>query len=211
MLLRRDVFRRLCLARDLLYEVPERSPSIEDVAREIGISPFHFIRQFEAVFGATPHQFRIRSRLDRARHLLALGEYSVTEVCMEVGFSSLGSFSDLFTRRIGTTPSAYRRRLRAMVQVPGIVPPELIPGCLSLMGRLPPDAFSQFSRSIGGGSMSDSCPIDWRSEGSDENQTDQHHGRRSEQGGDVLHGRTGFQEEARVSGRRVQVADRRLT
>ena len=123
MLLRHEVFRRLCRARDLLEEVPEDPVSIEDVAREVGISPFHFIRQFEAVFGLTPHQFRIQSRLDRARRLLAMGHHSVTDVCMEVGFSSLGSFSDLFTRRVGATPSAYQRRLRAMVQVPGMLPP----------------------------------------------------------------------------------------
>jgi len=97
----------------LLRDVHECPLSIEDVARQVRISPFHFIRQFEAVFGSTPHQFRIQSRLERAKHLLASGRYSVTEVCLEVGFTSLGSFSDLFTRRVGETPSAYRRRTRA--------------------------------------------------------------------------------------------------
>ena len=101
MLLRHEGFRRLCRARDLLREDREPSPSIVDLAREVHISPFHFIRQFEAVFGLTPHQFRIQARLDRARHLLAMGEHSVTDVCMEVGFSSLGSFSSLFARRLG--------------------------------------------------------------------------------------------------------------
>ena len=93
------------------------------------ISPFHFIRQFEAVFGVTPHQYRIDARLDAAKRLLAAGQHSVTDVCMEVGFSSLGSFSALFTRRVGEAPSAYRQRVRAKA--------DLTPGCLSLMGRLP--------------------------------------------------------------------------
>ena len=159
MLLRHDAFRRLCRARDLLVEVTEHPITIEEVAREVGISPFHFIRQFESVFGRTPHQFRIQSRLDRARHLLAMGHHSVTEVCMEVGFSSLGSFSDMFTHRIGDTPSAYRRRMRAMVQVPGTLPCELVPGCLSLMTSLPPAAFSQFSRSTAGVILSDSGAV----------------------------------------------------
>ncbi|WP_437751920.1 helix-turn-helix transcriptional regulator [Sorangium sp. So ce1389] len=144
MLLRRDALRNLCRARDLLSEVHESRLSIEDVAREAAISPYHFIRQFEAVFGVTPHQYRIRRRLDLAKQLLAAGQHSVTDVCMEVGFSSLGSFSALFAQRIGVPPSAYRRRLRAMVQVPGRLPWELIPGCFSLMGRLPPDAFRSF-------------------------------------------------------------------
>jgi AraC-like DNA-binding protein len=137
-LLRHEGFRRLCRARDLLREVRDPSPTIEDLAREVGISPFHFIRQFEAVFGTTPHQFRIQARLDLAKHLLARGQHSVTDVCMEIGFSSLGSFSTLFTQRIGETPSAYRRRVRALVQVPGAMPAVMTPGCLSLLTQLPP-------------------------------------------------------------------------
>jgi AraC-like DNA-binding protein len=90
----------------------------------------------------TPHQFRQASRLELAKHLLATGERSVTEVCMEVGFSSLGSFSVLFTSRMGETPSAYQRRMRPLVAVPGIVSHHLTPGCLTLMGRLPASAFA---------------------------------------------------------------------
>lgn len=148
MLMRHEGFRRLCRARDLLRELGEHSPSIEAVARELQISPFHFIRQFEALFGVTPHQFRIQVRLELAKHLLAKGQHSVTDVCMEVGFSSLGSFSALFRRRVGETPSTYRRRVRAMVQVPGTVPRELTPGCLSLMARLPTSAFSASVRNF---------------------------------------------------------------
>jgi AraC-like DNA-binding protein len=144
MLLRPATFRRLCRARELLGEPQEHAPSIEDVARQVEISPFHFIRQFEAVFGVTPHQFRVRARLERAKRLLALGHHSVTEVCMEVGFSSLGSFSALFRRRVGASPSAYQRRLRPLVQVPGTLPAALIPGCLGLMAHLPPEAFRSF-------------------------------------------------------------------
>jgi AraC-like DNA-binding protein len=143
MVLRHEGFRRLCRARDLLREQRETTPSIAALAREVGISPFHFIRQFEAVFGVTPHQFRIQTRLDAAKDLLATGNYSVTDVCMEVGFSSLGSFSALFARKVGESPSTYQRRVRAMVQVPGIIPAELTPGCLTLMTRLPASAFSR--------------------------------------------------------------------
>ena len=145
MLVRPDTFTRLCRARELLEDIPWGQPiSIKAVAQDVGISPFHFIRQFEALFGLTPHQFRIQSRLDLAKLLLAKGQHSVTEVCMEVGCASLGSFSDLFMRRIGTTPSAYQRRARVMVRVPGIFPQDLFPGCLSLMGRLPASAFRNF-------------------------------------------------------------------
>jgi AraC-like DNA-binding protein len=158
MLLRNESFRRLCRARELLCRVDDEPLSIEDVASAVGISTSHFTRQFEALFGDTPHQLRMRSRLDRARHLLAAGRHSVTEVCMEVGFSSLGSFSDLFTRRVGLTPSAYRRRMRPMIQVPGMPPPALIPGCLSLMGHLPPDALRSFREARTLSTTADSSP-----------------------------------------------------
>jgi AraC-like DNA-binding protein len=144
MLLAGYTFRNLCRARELLAESPEEHLSLKYIAREVAISPYHFIRQFEAVFGMTPHQFRIQSRLDRSKLLLAMGEQSVTDVCMEVGFSSLGSFSDLFARKFGSSPSAYKRRARTMVQVPGNFPQELFPGCFSLMGALPASAFRNF-------------------------------------------------------------------
>ena len=142
MLLKHEGFRSLCRARDLLCEVHDEPLSIDEVARRVAISPSHFTRQFEALFGETPHQFRIRARLERAKQLLVSGRLSVTEVCMEVGFSSLGSFSDLFSRRLGLTPSAYRRTRRVLVQVPASLPTALAPGCLSLMARLPAGAFS---------------------------------------------------------------------
>jgi AraC-like DNA-binding protein len=126
-------FTHLCRARDLLREVHVQPVSIQCVAREAAMSPFHFIRQFAAIFGETPHQFRIRARLERAKHLLTLSDYSVTDVCMEVGFSSLGSFSTLFAHRFGSAPSEYRRQLRSIMTLPGILPAVLEPGCLSLM------------------------------------------------------------------------------
>ena len=131
----------LCRARDILRGVHDRHVSIDEVARHASMSTFQFIRQFQAVFGETPHQYRIRARLDRAKALLAHSDYSVTDVCMEVGFSSLGSFSDLFARRIGSPPSAYRRQIRTMIQVPGGAV-HLAPGCLTLMGA----AFAIFEK-----------------------------------------------------------------
>lgn len=136
-----DTFRRLCDARDLLRDDADEPLSVQAVAEQIEISPFHFIRQFATVFGLTPNQFRMRWRIDRARFMLAAGERSVTEVCMAVGFSSLGTFSSLFKREVGESPTSYRRSMRIVVPVPGVIPPALIPGCLTLMGNLPADAF----------------------------------------------------------------------
>lgn len=139
MLLRHEGFRKLCEARDRLRDVADEGDTIEAIAARVGISPFHFIRQFEAVFGVTPHQYRIEARLALARDLLADDGASVTDVCMAVGFSSLGSFSAMFTRRVGETPSAFRRRMR---HAPADNPASAVsrhPGCLSLIAALPAD------------------------------------------------------------------------
>jgi AraC-like DNA-binding protein len=135
--------RGLARARERLADIDACARPGAEIAREAGLSPFHFIRRFEEVFGVTPHQFRIDRRIERAKQLLASGRSSVTDACFDVGFSSLGSFSALFTRRVGETPSAYRRRVRAIVQVsgPGLV---LAPGCLALLTQLPPFAFRNF-------------------------------------------------------------------
>lgn len=106
---------------------------MSEIARRNGFAPHHFIRLFRAVFGETPHQFRSLAQIERAKHLLILSGLPVTEICLEVGFSSLGSFSTLFTRRTGMTPSAWRRRY-ASPAPPKAIPAELVPGCFQLMG-----------------------------------------------------------------------------
>jgi AraC-like DNA-binding protein len=140
MLLRHEGFRKLCEARDLLRDVSQTAMTIDGIARTIGISRAHFIRQFEALFGVTPHQYRIDARLDLACDLLARGDRSVTDVCLDVGFSSLGSFSSLFARRIGEAPSVYRRRRRRFVVAGQLAPAATTqPGCLTLLAHLPSD------------------------------------------------------------------------
>lgn len=145
-MLTREMLTRLHSARERLAEMGESSLPLAKIAQEANLSPSRFIRRFTAVFGETPHQFRIRVRLERAKEMLVLGEGSVTEICMSVGFSSLGSFSWLFSQRYGESPSSYRRRLFPSLEMPGRLPPHLIPGCISLMVSAWETA--QFSRSI---------------------------------------------------------------
>jgi AraC-like DNA-binding protein len=127
---------RLCRARDLLQESPG-NVRVAQAAREAALSPYHFIRLFKATFGRTPHQVMIDARLDRAKQLLLAADLSVTQICLVVGFASLGSFSSLFARRVGSSPIAYRRHVQALVTVPGEWPVALIPGCYSLMWGWP--------------------------------------------------------------------------
>jgi AraC-like DNA-binding protein len=107
-----ETFRRLCRARDLLASQYQSQIFLEAAAREACLSPFHFHRLFRATFGETPHDFLTRQRMDRARRLLASGEMTVTEVCFEVGYSSLGSFSTKFQSLAGVPPTQYQREIR---------------------------------------------------------------------------------------------------
>ena len=132
-MLHKDVLIRLCEARDLLRDRFDSPRSIRHVARETGMSLFHFIRLFKAVFGETPKQCQLAARLDRAKNLLMTTDISITDISMEVGFASMGTFSHVFARRFGMPPSAYRCKARSMLRVPGEPPAELVPGCFSLM------------------------------------------------------------------------------
>ncbi|HMG34954.1 MAG TPA: AraC family transcriptional regulator [Blastocatellia bacterium] len=124
---------RLTQARDLLRETEDCTFSVRQVARATGMSPYHFIRLFKAVFGETPKQCQLHARLEKAKHLLTVTDRSVTDVCLEAGFTSLGTFSYVFARRVGMAPTAYRQKVRSMMTRRGEIPHQLIPGCFSLM------------------------------------------------------------------------------
>src|SRR5689334_24428031 len=87
-----------------------RPLDVAALAREALMSTSHFSRQFRAAYGETPYCYLMTRRIERAKALLRRGDLSVTEVCMMVGCTSLGSFSARFTELVGETPSAYRAR-----------------------------------------------------------------------------------------------------
>jgi AraC-like DNA-binding protein len=113
-------------ARDLMDREYARPLNVAALARAALMSPAHFSRQFRAAYGETPYSYLMTRRIERAKALLRAGEMSVTEVCMEVGCSSLGSFSARFTEMVGQTPSTYRARDHsALASVPGCVARDL--------------------------------------------------------------------------------------
>ena len=99
---------RLRRARDQMDRDYAQPLDIAGLARDALMSPGHFSRSFRAAFGQTPHAYLMTRRIERAKALLRRGDLSVTEVCFEVGFSSLGSFSSRFAEVTGVTPSEYR-------------------------------------------------------------------------------------------------------
>jgi AraC-like DNA-binding protein len=106
-------FARLCRARDYLAASYRQRVRLDDAARHACLSPYHFNRVFAQVFGETPHEFVTRIRMDQAKKLLLLDNHSVTDVCFDVGYESLGSFSMRFRSLTGLSPAAFRREARA--------------------------------------------------------------------------------------------------
>ena len=113
---------RLQRARRLMDACYEQPLDLDQIARAAFLSPFHFHRLFRREFGETPHQYLTRARISRARELLLRSELSVTEVCLEVGFHSLGSFSTMFRRYAGHAPARYRALVVQSLGVPGPAP-----------------------------------------------------------------------------------------
>src|SRR5919106_3627614 len=114
--------RRMLRARDAMDRDYAKQLDIPTLARIAYTSEAHFIRTFRATFGETPNRYLQRRRVERAMFLLRSSDRSVTDVCMAVGFSSLGTFSRVFRDIVGEPPSVYRRR--------GPLPP--VPSCFGM-------------------------------------------------------------------------------
>jgi AraC-like DNA-binding protein len=115
--------RHLLDARDFADRGYADPLDLEALARAANVSPRHLSRSFRRVFGETPYQYLLTRRLERARHLLRTTDRSVAQICLDVGFTSVGSFTTTFTRRVGVTPTAYRRAN------PSPSPVDFIPHC----------------------------------------------------------------------------------
>ena len=119
--------RRLLRARDAMDRSYARPLDIPTLARIAHVSEAHFIRTFRATFGETPHRYLQRRRVERAMFLLVQTDRSVTEICFDVGFGSLGTFSRTFRDIVGVTPSDYRARNEA----------KAVPNCFAMAWTRP--------------------------------------------------------------------------
>jgi AraC-like DNA-binding protein len=122
---------KLCRAKDFIRDTFVEPIELLHVAEEASLSPYHLLRRFRQTFGETPHEFLTRLRIDKAKDLLTVSSRPVTEICFDVGFSSLGSFSTLFRRETGMSPAEFRRQVRTWVTVPGRPPWAFVPFCFS--------------------------------------------------------------------------------
>lgn len=120
----------LSRARDYLAAHFNEHVCLADAAARAGLSPFYFHRLFTGTFNETPHEFVTRLRIDHAKKLLLAGNHSVTEICLDAGYESLGSFSTRFHSLTGLSPAAFRRESRRVFGPPGRRwPLYYMPGC----------------------------------------------------------------------------------
>jgi AraC-like DNA-binding protein len=125
-----DLYRRIVQAKLFIDAHYAEGIDVGDIADEACYSKFHFIRTFKGTYGKTPRQYLISVRIEKARELLGAG-IPVTDVCLSVGFESLGSFTTLFKRRIGLTPSADQREKLSRRQRLDEAPLSFVPGCFA--------------------------------------------------------------------------------
>jgi AraC-like DNA-binding protein len=122
-----DLNRRLLRARDAMDRAYAEPLDVRAVAAVAHISAAHFSRSFRATFGETPHRYLQRRRVERSMFLLRETDRSVTDICLDVGFTSLGTFSRTFREIVGETPSGYRVANGPMVA----------PNCFQMMAMRP--------------------------------------------------------------------------
>jgi AraC-like DNA-binding protein len=123
-----DIYQRLVAAKVFIDDNFQEDLDLEQVSKQAFLSRFHFHRLFRQVYKKTPHQYITQKRLDKAKNLLSENK-PVTEVCNEVGFESIGSFSVLFKKEIGFAPQyyrnmAYKKKMEQLAQ-----PKKAIPHC----------------------------------------------------------------------------------
>ncbi len=125
----RDRLIRLRRARESIVASLEQPQRLTSMAAPAEMSPFHFQRTFARAFGETPLEFLTRRRMEEARRLLARTDTPVTDVCLAVGYDSLGTFSARFRERTGQSPTAYRQAVRRVFIVPTLAPYSYVPAC----------------------------------------------------------------------------------
>ncbi|MEP7372789.1 MAG: AraC family transcriptional regulator [Chitinophagaceae bacterium] len=123
-----DIYQRIVAAKVYIDENFQESIDLENISQQAFLSKFHFHRLFTQVYRHTPHQYLTRKRMDKAKDLLAENK-SVTEVCNEVGFESIGSFSVLFKKEIGFAPQYYRNMAYKKKKEQIAQPKKAIPHC----------------------------------------------------------------------------------
>lgn len=120
---------RIVRAKRYMDRAYEQPLNLHRLSQEAYLSKYHFLRVFKQTYRITPHQYLLRRRIDQARQFLRENELSVSEICYLTGFESPGSFSSLFKREVGMSPSQYRKFYLQQQQLAREKPRQFIPHC----------------------------------------------------------------------------------
>jgi len=122
-------YRKICLGRDFLAEFYLDPFSLTKVAKYSCMSQYHFSRVFTKTFGESPNTFVTRLRIEKAKNLLITENFSIGKICEMVGYSSVSSFSSCFSKKVGLSPTQYRRKLSSLSSESQRFPMQSIPMC----------------------------------------------------------------------------------
>ena len=124
------LYRRIVQAKLYIDKNYSENIDLENIAGEANFSKFHFIRQFKKIYGKTPYKYLMHTRIEKAKQFLQ-NNSAVTEVCFSVGFESLSSFSGLFRKMTGVSPSAYLLKQKKIKSLIKKQPLKFVPGCFA--------------------------------------------------------------------------------
>jgi AraC-like DNA-binding protein len=123
-----DIYQRIATAKIFIDENYYESIGLDEISKQAFLSRFHFHRLFTKIYRSTPHQYLTQKRIEKAKQLLAENK-AINDVCSEVGFESIGSFSALFKKEIGFAPTYYRNIAWLKKQEQKKQPKKFIPHC----------------------------------------------------------------------------------
>ncbi len=125
------IYKRIVQAKLFIDNNYSRKINLENIANEAYFSKYHFIKLFKQIYGLTPHQYLKLRRIEAAKNLLKSSRYSIIEVCFEVGFESVTSFSGLFKKVTGKTPKLFQKEHQRRQKEMSLAPLKFIPFCFS--------------------------------------------------------------------------------
>ncbi len=131
-----DLYKNIIRAKHFIENNCCSQIDISAIAQKACVSDYHFIRTFKKIYKKTPHKYLTEKRLEKARELLSASEQTVTDICYEVGFSSPGSFSTLFTKYVGYPPAVYRTKRLKKTLLSEKFPKKVIPNCYLIMNKV---------------------------------------------------------------------------
>ena len=141
-----DVYKKIVTAKLYIDDSFQERIDLDRLSRQACLSRYHFHRLFRQIYRVTPHQYLTRKRIEEAQKSLAANELTITEICNDVGFESIGSFSTLFKKEIGQAPASYRSQARQKQEQTRTHPASFIPHCFievcttkSKIQEAPPD------------------------------------------------------------------------